>query len=40
MLLLKVPGGVLCDVTIRPLIIGGLTDRINCILVESLLREK
>ena len=31
---------LVCDVTIRPLIIGGLVARRNGILVESLLREK
>ena len=31
---------LVCGVTIRPLIIGGLVARRNGILVESLLREK
>ena len=31
---------LVCGVTIRPLIIGGLLARRNGILVESLLREK
>ena len=31
---------LVCSVTIRPVIIGGLIARRNVILVESLLREK